>query len=139
VTPGRLRGAAGGDLNGSTYPNPTVSKIGGNALPANIVNGFLKRNAAGNGWEEVAYGAVANTVTEGNDTRLSDARTPTGAAGGDLSGTYANPTVNQLKGRSLGGIPAVTGNFTDNFNDNARDTTLWGAYRRGRYERKRNK
>jgi len=29
-----------------------------------------------------AFGAIAGTVTEGNDSRLSDSRTPTGPAGG---------------------------------------------------------
>jgi hypothetical protein len=42
------------------------------------------------------YGAVANTACEGDDARLSDARAPSGVAGGDLGGTYASPSVAAL-------------------------------------------
>jgi hypothetical protein len=44
------------------------------------------------------YGSAANTVCQGDDARLSDARAPTGAAGGGLGGTYPNPSVTPAAG-----------------------------------------
>jgi hypothetical protein len=41
----------------------------------------------------IQIGTISGTACEGNDGRLSDARIPSGLAGGDLTGTYPSPAL----------------------------------------------
>lgn len=41
----------------------------------------------------VSYGTTSGTAAQGNDSRLSDSRAPSGTAGGALNGTYPNPSL----------------------------------------------
>ncbi|MFP5520768.1 MAG: hypothetical protein ACLGGX_12765 [Bdellovibrionia bacterium] len=65
-----------------------------NLSAAKIVSGTLD-------YSRLPVGTGAGTVAAGDDSRFSDARTPTGTAGGDLNGTYPNPTVDGIQGRAV--------------------------------------
>jgi hypothetical protein len=76
--------SAGGDLSG-TYPNPAVARIQGRAISSSAPSTNDVLTWSGSTWAPAAIPSSS----------------PTGSAGGDLSGTYPNPTVARIQGRSV--------------------------------------
>jgi hypothetical protein len=84
---------------GSTGVN-TVTGDGVSGTPTDVLMTFptpseigAKADFSENTAFNKNFGTGTGTVCEGDDSRLSDSRTPSGSAGGDLTGTYPNPDL----------------------------------------------
>lgn len=88
-----VSGASGGTVTDVTSTNNYLSIVNGTSTPALTIN----------------VGTVANTLAAGNDSRIVNALQAGASAGGDLSGSYPNPSVGKIRGTSVANAVPTTG------------------------------
>lgn len=85
---------------GSASAGGAANSVAYSATPGTGLSGSAYNGSAAQTWN-VVYGSAANTACQGNDSRLSDARTPVAHAHGNITNTgYIGSTA---------GLPVVTG------------------------------
>ncbi|WP_374075323.1 tail fiber domain-containing protein [Bdellovibrio bacteriovorus] len=109
--------------NGSTLAcAPVTGASGGTVTTVSSANAYLSvTNPTSTPQLTLNVGTTAGTVATGDDSRFTDARVPMGAAGGDLSGTYPNPSVAKLQSVAVSNSAPTNGHFLKF------DGTQWGS------------
>ena len=80
----------GGTISSSLVGGTDINITGG-TVNSEITNGTGLTKTGGT--LAADFGTITGKVAQGDDSRFSDSRTPTGAAGGALTGNYPNPGI----------------------------------------------